>query len=93
MAKEMSYRQLRDKTKEEKGQEYLDYAVEDNKLQLEADLRETRRSIAKSERKLVELKSAHKLNSRDILKEKDHLESLKMGQAGLSDLIKELFPA
>ena len=47
----MKYLKLRQKTQDQLSSEQLGYEVEDNKDQLEADLKETKRALSKAEQK------------------------------------------
>ena len=85
------YQQLRQKSQEEISQEQLSHEVEDNKLQLEADLRATQRQLTLEQRELESLKSAPRLDSEKILKRQDKIRGLQEGVKSLVALIEELF--
>ena len=72
--------------------EKLVYQLEDDKLQLEADLRETNRALTSKNRELLQLKSAPKLSPTSIVEVTGEIESLEKGIQILEDLIAELFP-
>ena len=87
----LTYLQRRQKTEDQISQQQLQYEVEDNKLQLEADLRETQRELTQAKRDLDTLKSAKALSSEQIIKQADLISGLEKGEAFLQDLIEELF--
>lgn len=72
--------------------EELGYQAEDNKSQLEADLKETSRELIRQRRVLDELKSAATLDSEEILNKQDEIKGIEAGVKALEDLIAELFP-
>lgn len=80
---------LSDKAKQS---EELGYQAEDNKSQLEADLKETSRELIRQKRVLDELKSAATLDSGAILAKVDEIKGLEAGVTALTELIAELFP-
>lgn len=65
--------------------------AEENKANLEADLRETRKTIRSCKKDLVLLKSAVNLSSRDILDCMDNIKQYEAGAKALEELIAELF--
>ena len=87
----MKYLKLRQKTQDQLSKEQLDYEVEDNKLQLEADLRETQRALSLAKQNLLALKSQKMLSSVAILKEMDNIRGYEEGIKSLEELVKELF--
>ena len=87
----MSYRQLRQKNQDQTDLEKLSFDIEDNKLQLEADLRETERSLTLERRTLQALKSKEVLSTGEILKQQDLIRGLEEGVEAVKALIKELF--
>ena len=76
---------------QEKAQEDVEYQVEQAKLQLDADLLATKRSLAESEKDLVTLKSTFPLNAASIVDQQGDVAELKAGLAALEALKKELF--
>lgn len=85
------YIALRQKSDSQLEMEQLQYDVEDNKSQLEVDLRETQRSLVAEKRKLEQLKSAKVLSSTAILNQMVLIEELEKGVKSLEALIEELF--
>lgn len=71
--------------------EQQEWQAEDNKEQLEADLKATSRKLTLEKRRLEELKSAVKLDSTKIGECEDSIEGLTKGVKSLKALIKELF--
>lgn len=90
-SKTMKYADLIAMDQNQKDAEKLQYQVEDNQSQLEADLKETKRSLITAKRELVQLKSKEQLSSQDIIKQIDLIESFEKGIEKLEALIKELF--
>tara|TARA_R110002051_G_C8361168_1_gene441901 strand:+ start:54 stop:320 length:267 start_codon:yes stop_codon:yes gene_type:complete len=87
----MKYQDLITKSQEEVSAEQLTYQVEDNKEQLEGDLKVTSRALTQDKRVLVELKSAKELDSTRILKQIDLITGRQLAIKNLKALIKELF--
>lgn len=79
------------KSQEEQLTEAQEYLAEDNKDQLEADLKATSRALKEEKRTLEDLKSAAQLDSGKILNSQDKIEGLEKGVKALQKLIKELF--
>ena len=79
------------KSQEEQLTEAQEYLAEDNKDQLEADLKATSRALKEEKRTLEDLKSAAQLDSGKILNSQDKIEGLQKGVKALDKLIKELF--
>lgn len=76
---------------QEKDQMDVEYQVEQAKLQLDADLLATKRSLAESEKALVTLKSSFPLNAASIVDQQGDVAELKAGMSALEALKKELF--
>lgn len=85
------YISLRQKTEDQLSAEQLQYDVEDNKSQLEADLKVTQRQLAAERRTLEQLKSAKVLSSKKLIDQLDLIEGLEKGVESLEALIEELF--
>lgn len=89
--KAMKYLDRIRKGSEEILSEQQQYQAEDNKLQLEADLRETQRLLKSEQRRLEELKSQPQLSGGNIIECQDMIAGLTAGVKALGDLIHELF--
>lgn len=87
----MKYKQLIQKSAEDKLSEKQEYQVEDAQLQLEADLKVTQRELKAETRKLAKLKSAEVLSSADLVDCINKIDALKGGVKILNALEKELF--
>lgn len=87
----MKYLDRLKKSPEDKLTEQQEWLAEDNKLQLEADLKATSRELKLEKRRLEGLKSQEKLDSGKILQSLDNIEGLEKGEKALTKLIKELF--
>jgi hypothetical protein len=79
------------KSPEDQLSEEQEYQAEDNKSQLEADLKATSRDLVAKRRKLDSLKSAAVLSTHDIFMCEDAIEGLEKGVEKLNALIAELF--
>ena len=65
---------------------------EDNQLQLEADLRETKRAITKKRRELNTARSAGALSGSNLSAIKGEIRALKLGAADVEEELRILFP-
>ena len=79
------------KSAEDQLTEAQEYLAEDNKDQLEADLKATSRALKEEKRTLEVLKSEAQLDSGKILDSQDKIEGLTKGEKALKKLIAELF--
>lgn len=87
-----TYKELREKTAEELSQEQLLWDIQDNKLQLEADVRATERQLLTEEVVLTQLKSRNTLSTQDIISQMDVIKGLRDGLGSIKELLEELFP-
>lgn len=88
----MKRKDLLKKSTEERTKEELDYTLEKDKLQLEADLLETQRDFANAKQKLKALKSeAENFSPAKIVNAMNDVASLEAGLQALNDLKQELF--
>ncbi len=87
----MKYKELMMKSQEQLEVEALNYMVEDNKLQLELDLKATSRSLTEGQRNLVALKSKEILDTKAILDQIEDIEAMERAIEVIKALIKELF--
>ena len=87
----MKYKELRKKTVDQIEEQQLQYDVEDNKAQLEADLKATQRALTTAKRQLVDEKSRATLDSGSIIELHNQIEGLEKGAEAIENLIKELF--
>lgn len=91
MEKVGSYLSLRQKTSQEATEEELLYDVEDNKSQMQLDLRATNRAITQAKRELLKMKTLKVLDSNKIVSKMDEIANLEAGEKTLKELISELF--
>ena len=91
MEKVGSYLILRQKTSQEATEEELLYDVEDNKSQMQLDLRATNRAITQAKRELLKMKTLKVLDSNKIVSKMDEIANLEAGEKTLKELISELF--
>ncbi len=87
----MKRRQLLTMSPEKLEAEQLEYQLEDDLAQWEADIKATSRAITAKKRELVQLKSAKTLSSIEIVKAIGELESLEKGLEILEAQKTELF--
>ena len=73
----------------ETTQEEVSFMVEEQKLQLQANLLATKQSLAEAKRKLVSAKSEYPLNFEEIVKLQTRIESLTSGITCLESLKEE----
>ena len=78
-------------TQEKTAQEAAEYQVQQDQLQLQADLLETNRQLNAAKRELVEAKSASTLSVSSIIAIQDRIAGLEAGVKAIKALEKELF--
>ena len=86
----MKYKKRIRLTENQKDEEQLVYQ-EDNREQLEADLKATLRALKSDERELNELKSAEILDSAAMIEVDSRIEGRKLAAEKIKSFIEELF--
>ena len=87
----MKYIERRKQSKDQIEEQQLQYDLEDNKAQLEADLTATSRARTATRRELEDAKSKAVLDSSTIISLLNDIEGLEKGKKTLETLIEELF--
>ena len=85
------YLKLLQKSTEQKDQEQYLYNAEDALSQLQGDLKETKRSLAKQQRKTTDLKGTFPLDTQAISNSKQEEAKLEAGVKFLTERETELF--
>ena len=88
---QMKRAQLLQQDEQTKSLQELAAQLSLDKLQLEADLVETKSALSRSEQKVLRLKSADILSPTEIVNGMGEIEGFKAGLKALNDLKKELF--
>ena len=89
--KQLSYLQRLQQPNSEKNFEELQHQSDQAKLQLQADILSTKKSLKEAERELEAAKSAVPFDVENIMGLKDEVEGLVRGLEALKDLEFELF--
>lgn len=88
----MTYLERISQGTEAKKQQQLSHSAEQAKLQLQADILETKSKVAELTQRLEDLKSASPLSPSSIVSTQVELNAYNEGLAHLNDLMTELFP-
>ena len=86
----LDYKNRKPLSSEEKDQKEVEFAIQDTKLQFEADKLATRRAIAECKEKLNNLKSDYPIDIQAIITAKEDLKNLEGGLEEIEVLQKEL---
>lgn len=85
------YRDLISATEQEKQNDELDYVVQEGKLQLEADINETKKALSQAKRTLATQKAAVPFETTAVLKTMATIDGLEQNLARAEALLVELF--
>ena len=88
----MTYLERLQQSQEERDAQQLGFLNEENRLQIQSDLLETRRSVSAANRELDDMLRADKLNYSAIITKKSDIKALEDGITALEALQTELFP-
>ena len=86
----LDYKNRKPLSSEVQDQKEVEFAVQNTKLQFEADKLATQRAIAEYKEKLDNLKSDYPINIQAIITTQEDLKNLEAGLKAIKDLQKEL---
>ena len=86
----LDYKNRKPLSSEAQDQKEIEFAVQNTKLQFEADKLATQRAIAEYKEKLDNLKSDYPINIQAIITTQEYLKNLEAGLKAIKDLQKEL---
>ena len=86
----LDYKNRKPLSSEAQDQKEVEFAVQNTKLQFEADKLATQRAIAEYKEKLDNLKSDYPINIQAIITTQEDLKNLKAGLEAIKNLQKEL---
>ena len=86
----LDYKNRKPLSSEAQDQKEVEFAVQNTKLQFEADKLATQRAIAEYKEKLDNLKSDYPINIQAIITTQEDLKNLEAGLEAIKDLQKEL---
>ena len=86
----LDYKNRKPLSSEAQDQKEIEFAVQNTKLQFEADKLATQRAIAEYKEKLDNLKSDYPINIQAIITTQEDLKNLEAGLKAIKDLQKEL---
>lgn len=86
----LDYKNRKPLSSEAQDQKEVEFAVQNTKLQFEADKLATQRAIAEYKEKLDNLKSDYPINIQTIITTQEDLKNLEAGLEAIKNLQKEL---
>ena len=86
----LDYKNRKPLSSEAQDQKEVEFAVQNTKLQFEADKLATQRAIAEYKEKLNNLKSDYPINIQAIITTQEDLKNLEAGLEAIKNLQKEL---
>ena len=86
----LDYKNRKQLSSEVQDQKEVEFAVQNTRLQFEADKLATKRAIAEYEEKLDNLKSDYPIDIQEIITTKEYLKNLQAGFEAIIALQKEL---
>ena len=86
----LDYKNRKPLSSEVQDQKEVEFAVQNTKLQFEADKLATQRAIAELNKKLDNWKSDYPINIQAIITAQEDLKNLEAGLEAIKDLQKEL---
>ena len=86
----LDYKNRKPLSSEVQDQKEVEFAVQNTKLQFEADKLATQRAIAELKKKLDNWKSDYPINIQAIITAQEDLKNLEAGLEAIKDLQKEL---
>ena len=86
----LDYKNRKPLSSEAQDQKEVEFAVQNTKLQFEADKLATQRAIAEYKEKLNNLKSDYPINIQAIITTQEALKNLEAGLEAIKNLQKEL---
>ena len=86
----LDYKNRKLLSSEAQDQKEVEFAVQNTRLQFEADKLATKRAIAEHQEKLDNLKSDYPIDIQEIITTQEYLKNLQAGLEALIDLQKQL---
>lgn len=90
MEMKLNYKEQKLLSAEEQSQQVIEYAVKSTKLQYQANLLATQKSLEEAKNELAEAKTEYPLDFGKVVSLQDSVESLEKGLKALKNLGKEL---
>ena len=86
----LDYKNRKPLSSEAQDQKEVEFAVQNTRLQFEADKLATKRAIAEYQEKLDNLKSDYPIDIQEIITTQEYLKNLQAGLEAITDLQKQL---
>ena len=86
----LDYKNRKPLSSEAQDQKEIEFAVQNTRLQFEADKLATKRAIAEYQEKLDNLKSDYPIDIQEIITTQEYLKNLQAGLEAIVDLQKQL---
>ena len=86
----LDYKNRKPLSSEAQDQKEVEFAVQNTRLQFEADKLATKRAIAEYQEKLDNLKSDYPIDIQEIITTQEYLKNLQAGLEAIVDLQKQL---
>ena len=86
----LDYKNRKQLSSEVQDQKEVEFAVQNTRLQFEADKLATKRAIAEYQEKLDNLKSDYPIDIQEIITTQEYLKNLQAGLEAITTLQKEL---
>ena len=86
----LDYKNRKPLSSEAQDQKEVEFAVQNTRLQFEADKLATKRAIAEYQEKLDNLKSDYPIDIQEIITTQEYLKNLQAGLEAIIDLQKQL---
>ena len=86
----LDYKNRKPLSSEAQDQKEVEFAVQNTRLQFEADKLATKRAIAEYQEKLDNLKSDYPIDIQEIITTQEYLKNLQAGLEAIADLQKQL---